>query len=258
MTHLSGPSVAQDLGPLLPGVTFAPKAWDLTTLVDGQIRALHFSEGQQVSQGDILVELDATDARLQTQLAEIKLRRAQAALAQQEDDLGRQKELASRQAVSTVALRDAEFAYASVALDVEQAEAELLIAREAERHHTIAAPADGLISAPAIAVGASYNPALSGSIARIVQLDPIHVRISVRPEDVVERLVEGSYTLEDARQLRFEMVGPNGGVFEELGVPVAVGFEIDPETGEGSVIVEFPNPNGLLRPGLPVHLRVRN
>ena len=66
---------------------------------------------------------------------------------------------------------------------------------------------------------------------------------------------QGNYTLEDALALRFNVMLPDGTAYDEEGKLVAVGFELDPETGEGSVLVEFPNAKGILRPGLPVVLQ---
>ncbi|MXU65023.1 efflux RND transporter periplasmic adaptor subunit [Oceanomicrobium pacificus] len=248
---------AQELQRLLPGVTFAANAWEVTTSVDGHISALHFSEGEFVSEGDLLVEMDASAAALEVQLAEVKLARAEAILTEGRSDLERQQELERREAVSIAALGDAEFNVEVFELDLKVAEAELAIAREELQRHSIYAPADGLISAPKVVVGGNYSAALSGAIANIVQLDPIHVRIPIRPEEVVRRIQEGGYTLEEARKLEFEMIGPNGGAYSELGYAVSVGFDMNLETGEGSVIVEFPNPEGYLRPGLRVHLRVK-
>jgi RND family efflux transporter MFP subunit len=252
---VSLPSQAQETQRLLPGVTIAAESWRVTTIVDGLVKEIHFSEGQMVKKGDLIVSFDPTISDLNVRLAQSKVDRAELVVADKDLDLKRMGELQKRNATSISALEDAEYAYKEALLDLDVANAELELAKTRRAAHDIVAAADGMISQPYIFEGELFKTALSGPLAQIVQLDPIHVRIPIVPADVINRLREGGYTLEAAREIEFEMILPDGSVFGEIGKPYAVGFELNPESGEGSVLIEFANPNGILRPGLPVQLR---
>lgn len=62
------------------GTARALKSVDLRPEVAGEVTAIHFSPGQWVEQGQVLVQLDDDDQRLAVELAEVELREAQTTL----------------------------------------------------------------------------------------------------------------------------------------------------------------------------------
>ena len=103
-------------------------------------------------------------------------------------------------------------------------------------------PADGLISAPQVYEGSNFIAEVSGPIATILQLDPIHVRVSLSVERAVRRLLAGKFDLEAVKNAKFSLTLPGGQEYSQLGSIVAIGTELDPETGQGTVLLEFSNP----------------
>lgn len=252
-----GASSAQNEGVEFPGIVTPAQEWEISAAIDGQIDGIYFSEGQSVSKGDLLVTLDKRASEHQLHIANSELERARAILAEKKRDLARMEEYKKRQAVSLAAHGDAVFEAEIARLDVETAEFRHAAAQEHLKEHEIRAPADGLISAPKVHEGTNYSTSNSGPIATLVQLDPINVRVFIETDIVLERLAAGKYTIEEAKRLEFEVLLPNGSVYLHVGKPVALGFDLDSETGEGSLLIEFSNPDGLLRPGLPVRIRAR-
>lgn len=61
--------------------------------VDGQIIAIHFTEGQNVNEGDLLVEIDPRPFDIQRVQAEGQLQTLQATLANAKRDLARYQSL---------------------------------------------------------------------------------------------------------------------------------------------------------------------
>ena len=93
------------------------------------------------------------------------------------------------------------------------------------------------------------------SLATIFQLDPIHV-IGQAPADKYFQRGEIITSLEqEAERREFSLVLPTGGKYPPKGHLVAGTFNLNPATQTTDVIVEFPNPDYLLRPGLNVILQ---
>src|SRR6266851_5022871 len=74
--------------------------------VDGEIAKVHFEEGQEVKEGDILFTLDDRAVRAQLQQAEANLERDRAQLERFQSEVTRQTELAHRGVASAQKLED--------------------------------------------------------------------------------------------------------------------------------------------------------
>lgn len=238
-----------------PGVLEASRSWDVSSPIDGYIIAINFSEGDVVSKGDLLVEFDSQIAEFQLSLAKINASLAEATFADRQADLERQKTLRDHENVSVATFLDTKLAAHVAALEVERAKIEMEIAAIYLEAHLITSPADGLISGPLVNEASIYNAEGSGPIATVVQLDPINVRVAVPLGEVLSRLKRGEFNIEAVRELEFELFLEDDTEYFHKGKIVAVGFEVDPNSGEGSVLLEFPNPEGVLRPGLPVKVK---
>jgi len=253
----AGPALAQENQVSSEGVVIAAQSWEVTALVDARIKTLNFVEGQLVSKGDLLVELDSVLKAIEVELAENALQRTVTILKQREEDFSLQEKLKERNVASLATYSDAKFAVELAKTGLRAAELKLEVARVILGAHQLHAPATGLISAPRLVVGSNYDVDESGPIATIVQLDPINVRVGILLERMLTRLQEGTFTIEIAKSLKFGLELSNGTQYPLQGRVASMGFELDPDTGMGSLLVEFPNPKGVLRPGLPVVLTLQ-
>jgi multidrug efflux pump subunit AcrA (membrane-fusion protein) len=118
------------------------------------------------------------------------------------------------------------------------------------------APITGVISRPLIKEGAYITEEARGqSLANIFQLNPIHV-IGQAPADKYFQRGEILTSVTQAAERReFGLVLPTGDKYPFKGHPIAGTFEFNPATQTTEVIIEFPNPDYLLRPGLNVTLQ---
>ena len=71
-------------------------------------------------------------------------------------------------------------------------------------------------------------------------------------DGLLRELKRGTYSAEELRQVPVSLSLPDDTAYAEMGRIVGIGNDLDPETGEGSILFEFPNPRGILRPGLRV------
>ena len=234
------------------GYVTPTRSLDIAPVIDGQIKKLHFVEGDIVSKGDLLVELVDEFRRLELERVQSLLDIQRAELQQLDDDLKRMQELREREAVAEASYLDAVFAVETARLSVKTAEIDVKRA-EAELAATrILAPAGGIISAPRLNERANFNTVESPSIATVAQLDPINVRVDVELDWVLHELKQGTFSKEELRQIPARLSLPDGTPYAAFGYLSGIGSQIDPETGEGTLIFEFPNPESVLRPGLRV------
>ncbi len=236
------------------GVVLPARSWEISPAIDGKIKEILFTESQFVHEGDTLIVLDDTLTRLQYQLAQSRLELARKDLEHAKENYDRQQKLKEREAVSAAAFSDAFFEVEKSRQNVEIADLEASIVGALLEAHQVHAPADGIMSAPKVAPGTNYNLIESGPVAKLVVLDPIHVRATMKMERVLDRLANQEFDASRSLDVTVELILPNGLKYPQEGRIASVGFELDSETGEGSVLIAFPNPRKLLRPGMPVQV----
>ncbi|MEP1425888.1 MAG: efflux RND transporter periplasmic adaptor subunit [Tateyamaria sp.] len=247
-------SSVDDLGPVSAsgtGIVVPALAWDISAEVSNQIKKIHFREGQFVKEGDLLVTFDTLFKKLDIRLAELNLIRAQGNLAKIEEDFERKQNLDSN-AVSDVQLREIEVDLEIAKADAEEKEILLEKAKILLQVQEIFAPFDGQVSTPLYRDNANVNTLEDTEIATLVQLDPIHVRVSGSYNRLLERFSQGMSEAEVLGSITLTLELPDGSDYPHLGKMLTTSFGYDSETGLGTGIAEFPNPDLVLRPGIKV------
>jgi RND family efflux transporter MFP subunit len=234
------------------GMVVAARGWDISAELNNKIGRLHFVEGQIVKKGDLLVEFDTAYKKGEVYLAEAIAERAKAQMGLMEEILSRQERLKDKNIVSLANYREALFKYRIAKADYRATEIKFLMAKGILEVQKLYAPFDGQLSAARYRENANVDISDGTEIATLVQLDPIHVRFSVPYNRVFERMKDGETDAEIAARQRVVLTLPNGSTYEHEGKLISGGFDINPQTGEQSVLVVFPNPKRILRPGLKV------
>jgi membrane fusion protein (multidrug efflux system) len=229
---------------------------DVSNRIDGVVSAVHFSAGQTVAAGDLLIELAPESYETAVQAARADLARAEAELRQKQFVLRQQGELRTKGVAS-------ELRYQEVANDEAIAQAEVAAARaalqlaELELSRTrIVAPIGGRIGAPLVALGAFVEAESGRPLARIVQLDPIRVTYQVPYEQRLQTLAEagGNSVAALLDRVTVQLTLPGGESYPHSAHPEFSAAQVDPETGLIEVAASFPNPDDILLPGLSVHV----
>jgi membrane fusion protein (multidrug efflux system) len=208
----------------------ASESIDVTAKVSNLVTAIRFTEGQQVREGDILVELDGAQARADLAVAD-------AALKESASQLKRSRELYATKVLSDQQIEQIESTYSANV-------ARVAAARSRLNDTVIHAPFNGRVGLRRVSVGGLVTPGTV--ITTLDDTSTIKLDFTV-PERVVAAMKPG-LTLE-AKSVAYP-----GQVFE--GKVASVDSRVDPNTRSVIVRALVPNDDGLLKPGmfLNVHL----
>ena len=223
--------------------------------VTGLIKRRFFTEGAYVRAGQTLYEIDPRLFRAATDQASANLNSALANAEATRIRAERLKPLAEAQAVAMQDYVDAVAAARQAAAAVQQGRAQVQTANVNLQFTRVPAPISGRIGRSLFTVGALVTGNQAEPLAVIQGVDPVFVDIQQSSADLLalrRSLAQGgavpasasvSLMLEDGSEY-----GPRGVVqFSEVMVNAA--------TGTVTLRARFPNPQGLLLPGMFVRAR---
>lgn len=234
----------------LGGRTVAYETSEVRPQVTGIIRRRLFEEGGTVRAGQPLYQIDDSLFRAAVREAEANLASARATLVAAEARADRYRPLAEIEAIAQQDYTDAEAEARQARAAVAQAQAALETARINLRFTRVAAPISGRIGRSLVTNGALASANQAAPLAVIQRLDPIHVdmqqssaeltalRRSLREGEVDPGSTSVRLQLEDGSEYRY-----TGTVqFSEV--------TVEESTGTVTLRARFPNPDGVLLPGM--------
>ncbi|ALC14012.1 hemolysin D [Sphingopyxis sp. 113P3] len=234
----------------LGGRTVAFETSEVRPQVSGLIRRRLFTEGGSVRAGQPLFQIDPSLYRAAVDQAEANLASARASAAAAEEKAKRFEPLAKMQAIAeqdyTDALAAARVARASVA----QNAAALETARINLRYTTIAAPISGRIGRSLATPGALVSASQTQPLAVIQQLDPIYVDMQQSSAELTalrQSLASGG-TQPGSTAVRLKL--EDGSDYGFAGTVQFSEMTVNEATGTVTLRARFPNPKGLLLPGM--------
>ena len=154
------------------------KSVDLKPQVAGYVEKVLFEEGSEVKEGDVLIVIEQEKYKATVALREAELDSAKANLVKMERDYKRQVSLSKQNIASKATFDNAESNYLQAQAAVKQAEANLALAKIDLDYTEIKAPFTGYIGKALVREG-NYVSSNSTSLARIVQVNPIRVALSL-------------------------------------------------------------------------------
>lgn len=238
----------------LPGRTAAFMVAEVRPQVGGIIRSRPFTEGSAVQAGQVLYEIDPMPFQAEVQRAEGALANAKATVASTRALAERYKALLPQKAVSQQEHDNAQAAYAQALAGVKVQEAALNTARINLQYTRVTAPIAGRTSRSAVTPGALVSAAQATPLLTISQLDPIYVDIAQSSTEILrlrQALAAGRLDRSGEAQ-RVLLMLEDGTRYPHEGRVQLTEVTVDPSSGSVTLRAKFPNPEGLLLPGMYV------
>jgi membrane fusion protein (multidrug efflux system) len=227
--------------------TDARETVDIRARVQAFLDAQHFTEGTIVKKNQLLFTLDKREYEAKLQQAKAQLAVAQARLGKAETDERRLKPLAERKAVPQQDYDNAAANLLAAQAAVEAARADVDAAQLDLSYTTIRSPITGLIGKRLVAPGNLVGKGEATLLDTVSSIDPIRVNATISEAEYLRFFAQRKAGGNSAVPL--ELILADGSVYPHKGKLVIVDRAVDQKTGTLNFAAEFPNPDGLLRPG---------
>lgn len=211
------------------GVVEEQSATSVSFTGSGTVSRVCVGAGQHVSKGQLIAELDKTQAQNAVDMAEAMMNQANDALARM------------RQLHDSNSLPDIK--WVETQSKVEQARSQLEIARKSLMECSIYAPVSGIVGKDVVNVGETVLPAMS--VARILDIRNVKIRVSI-PEKEISSIRSNT-------SMRIT-VDANGGR-QYSGGQVEKCVEASSITHTYDIKISVGNPDGDLLPGMVCKVR---
>ncbi|MFZ3482617.1 efflux RND transporter periplasmic adaptor subunit [Sphingomonas sp. 3-13AW] len=218
--------------------------------VAGLIRQRFFKEGSIVRQGEPLYEIDPRLYSAAVSEAQANLQSARANAEATRVNAERLRPLAQMEAVSQQEYTNAAAAARQAQAAVAQNQAQLETARINLRFTTVPAPISGRIGRSLFTVGALVTANQANPLAVIQRLDPIYVDIQQSSTALLalRQALSSGGVVPTRAVVRLKL--EDGTEYGRTGVVEFAESLVDPNTGTVTLRARFPNPDGLLLPGM--------
>ncbi len=237
----------------LPGRSKAYLEAEVRPQVSGIITERSFKEGSSVSKGQSLYSIDSAPYNAAYLSAKASLAQAQANLDSAKALAQRSKTLVNRGAISKQTYDDNQAKYKVALAGIEVAKASVHKAKIDLDYTKVKAPIAGRIGQSSVTPGALVSAGQTQVLATIQQLDPINIDIAQSSTQLLRlksALKQGQ--LQASNNADVELILEDGSVYSHHGTLQFAEVNVDPNTGSVTLRAEFPNPEGILLPGMYV------
>lgn len=243
----------------LPGRARAFAEAEIRPQVTGIISERLFREGDTVTKGQPLYQIDAAEYAAAVRSAEAALVRAEATANVARQTAARFERLAAINAVSQQEYDQAIAAASQAAADIGIQKAALDRARIDLARTKVTAPIDGRIGRSSVTQGALVTQNQVEPLARVLQTDPVYVDLNVASARVLNwrRQIEaGTIATTEENTIPVEIILADGSPFSIQGELEFTEVNVEESAGTIAVRVVVPNPDGLILPGMFVRARL--
>ncbi len=242
----------------LKGRTVASQSSEIRPQVGGIVKQRLFEEGSHVNAGDVLYQIDPATYQAELQTAKATLKSAEAALESARLTDERYAGLVKIQGISQQEADDAHASWLEAQADLESAKAALQTAQINLGYTKVSAPISGRIGLSSVTPGALVSASQDTALATISTMDPMYVDMTQSSSDQLKlrKLLKQSGI--EGGNADVSLVLEDGSTYDYQGKMKVREVAVDEDTGSVTLRAEFPNPDGVLLPGMFVRAVVED
>ncbi len=225
---------------------------ELRARVSGVLEEKHFKDGDMVEKGQLLFSIDDRDFKAKLQEAKASLSKAEADYTRAKLDVDRYQPLLKTQAIARQVYDNAVATMKSAASQIENGKGAVKQAELSVEYASVKSPVTGQIGAATVDIG-DLITAGSTLMAEISAVDTSWVYFSVSEPKLLEyQRVHGTDAIEEdeKQHVTVRLIFSDGTMYGEKGVINFADRALNSSTGTYRLRAEFPNPKGVLRPGM--------
>ena len=243
----------------LPARVNAYRKAEVRPQVEGIIVDRLFTEGSIVKEGQSLYKIDPQVYQAAFDSAQAALESAKAKLAASQLKRSRRRSLRQAQAVSEQEWEDANAEYLQDLAAANLARAQLRAAEIRLRYTDVLAPISGRIGKSSCTQGSLVTANQAEELAVIQQLDPVYVDMAQSSLNLLkmrDRYTSGGVVPPEGGSARVQARLETGALYGRDGELKFSDITVDEGTGMVLLRAVFPNPEGVLLPGMYVRALV--
>ncbi|MEP1448225.1 MAG: efflux RND transporter periplasmic adaptor subunit [Paraglaciecola sp.] len=240
----------------MQGRVVASLSAEVRPQVGGIVQKRLFTEGHSVEQGELLYQIDPATYQAAYNEAKANLNSANASVATAKLKDDRYAELLKFEGVSQQDADDAHAAYLEAKANIEKYQAALASAAINLEYTEIKAPISGHIGISSITPGALVTAQQASALATIRTLDPIYVDMKKSSKELLKLRNLMSKNGISRGDTQVTLTLEDGTEYNHKGKLKMQEVAVDAATGSVTLRAEFPNPDGILLPGMFVRTEV--
>lgn len=239
-----------------PATVAALNQVDLRAEVTGYITGVHFADGQHVSRGQKLYDIDRQQFQATYDQSVANLNVSKANLAKAQQDANRYSDLLKQDAIARQVYDHAMSDLQSARMQVQASQSAVRNVQATVKYSSIYAPFSGTIGISLVKMGAlvTANQTLLNTISSD---DPIAVDIAVDQKQI-PRFIQLQQTSSRAVDSVLTLQLPDNSIYPQPGKVSFIDRAVDPQTGTIKARLIFANPQKLLKAGMNTNVRIKN
>ncbi|WP_374011607.1 efflux RND transporter periplasmic adaptor subunit [Pseudoxanthomonas koreensis] len=228
---------------------------DVRARIPGVLLKRVYEEGSDVSEGQVLFQIDPAPMQAQLGIAQGQLAQAEANYANARTAAERARQLAPQKFVSQNDLDNAIAAERSASAAAQAARASVRNAQIDLGYARVTAPISGRAGKQQVTEGALVGQGEATLLATVDQLDPLYANFSISSTELERLRGAANVALSGAGESTVQVLLSGGRAYAHTGTLDFSATTVDPSTGTVSLRAVVPNPDKALLPGSFVTLK---